>query len=354
MTYKRLYKIRRIIVLVVFIIGAVIVGCTPTLHYPKILTLGFVNEGFEISVLDLNNATRQYFTNSKIISPISFSYCKTKKQVAFSAFINNGEELTLQDLVDLRTKILTQGGNHFRFPVWSPDCSMLAFTSYDNITNVFILNPENLKTYPVVSKQEFPLEGASWSPNSHFLATHISTSLQNKGSKGKFDLGIADITNNKLTARIQGLIDYPFSKVVWNADSNKVYFSVMRDTPSFDIYAFDLNKNIETPIIQTKFDDHYPMLSPDGKYLSFLQSSSVQDSYTLGLIDLSSKNTKAMTTNPMSISETFWLDSQRIIFSEHNLSEDETIYYVLDIKTKSLKEISRFNGFFIESQVLQP
>lgn len=341
-------SLRRIIIIAILIVGAVNAGCAPAVHYPRIIALGFVNGGFEISVLDLNNGTRQYVTNSKVIAPTSYSYCEVKKQVAFSAFVEDGEEIISQDLVTTHTKALTQGNNHFRLPVWSPDCSMLAFTSYDSSSNVLILNLENSKTYPIALQEEISLEGASWSPSSHFLATYIPVPSQGKGS---FDLGIVDVTVNKLT-KIQGLIDYPFSQVVWNADGSKIYFSAIRDTTSIDIYSFDLNHGTEISVIQTKFDDHYPVLSPDEKYLSFLQSSSPQDTYILGLFDLSTENIELITTTPMTISATLWLDDQRLLLSEY--SQNKTIYYVLDIKTKALKEVSRFDGQFIAPKIVQP
>jgi len=331
-----------------------LVGCAPALRYPKIIALGFVNSGFEISVLDLSNSTRQYVTNSHVIAPISYSYCESKKQVAYSAFVENGEELIFQDLNNARTEALTQGNNHFRFPVWSPDCSRLAFTSYDDNPNVLILNLEDLQTRPAISSQDISFVGASWSPDSHFLATYIPIPSQNKDDPESFELGVVDVTTNKLLKHTQGLLDYPFSDVAWNANSKQLYFSANRDAHSFDIYTFDLDENIETPTIRTEFDDRYPLLSPDGKYLSFLQSSSNKDTYNLGLFELSSKNIEFITTKPIPISSVLWLDSQRLIFSEYSLANNQTIYYIVDIKTKTPKEISRFDGRFIAPKILQP
>jgi len=348
MNHRSLY---RTIIIAILASSVFVTGCAPALRYPKIIALGFVDAGFEISVLDLNNATRQYVTNSKVITPTSYSYCEAKKQVAFSAFVENGEELIFQDLVNARTEALTQGNNHFRFPVWSPDCSVLAFTSYGNNPNVLILNPENSQTYPASSEPGISAEGASWSPNSNFLATHIPVPSQNKEW---FDLGIIDVTTNKLTTKLQGSVDYPFSQAVWNTESNKLYFSAIRSMPSFDVYAFDLEQGIEIPVIQTEFDDRYPLLSPDGTYLSFLQSSSAHDAYILGLFDLSSNKIEFMTSSPIAVSAMLWLDNQRLLLSEYNPTENQTIYYVLDIKTEVVKEVSRFDGRFIAPKTLRP
>jgi len=347
-------SIRRIILIATLTLSIFLVGCAPAIRHPKIIALGFVNAGFEISVLDLSNSTRQYVTNSHVIAPTSYSYCESKKQVAYSAFVENGEELIFQDLNNARTEALTQGNNHFRFPVWSPDCSRLAFTSYDNNPNVLILNLEDSQTRPAISSQDISYVGASWSPDSHFLATYIPIPSKSGDNPEGFELGIVDVTTNNLLNHAQGFLDYPFSDIAWNANSRQFYFSANRDAHSFDIYAFDLDENIETPAIKTEFDDRYPLLSPDGKYLSFLQSSSIKDTYNLGLFELSSENTEFIIAEPEPIFSMFWLDSQRIIFSEYNLAKNQTIYYIVDIKTKTPKEISRFDGRFIAPKVLQP
>jgi Tol biopolymer transport system component len=256
------------------------------------------------------------------------------------------------DLTNYRTEALTHGNNHFRLPLWSPDCSRLAFTSFGSDPNVHILNLEDSQTRRVGSQQEISVEGASWSPDSHFLATYIPVPSPNNNQK-RFDLGIVDTKTNKMVTRINGPIAYPFSEVDWNSDSDKIYYAAMRDTSSFDIYVTDLNDSIETPLIQREFHDVYPMLSPDGKFLSFLQSSD-QAAYLVGLLDLSSKNIEMMTTNPKVISATLWLDNQRLLLSEYNPSNDQTIYYVLDIQTQVLREISRFDGQFLAPKILQP
>jgi Tol biopolymer transport system component len=348
MNHKSLY--RRIII-AILTVGVLVAGCAPAIRYPKIIALGFVNAGFEISVLDLSSGTRQYVTNSKVVAPTSYSYCEAEKQVAFSAFVEDGEELIFQDLTNARSEALTKGNNHFRLPVWSPDCASLAFTSYDSNPHILLLNPEDPQIYPAVLDEEVALEGASWSPDSQFIATYIPVSSQDTP---RFDLGIVDLTSNKLTTRIQGLIDYPFSKIAWNADGDQIYFSGLRDTASFDIYVFDLDSGTEKAVVQTAFDDRYPLLSPDGKYLAFLQSSSVKDAYLVGLVDLSSNNPEFVTNTPMSISGALWLDNQRLILSEHDLYKNETIFYALDIKTKLLKEIRRFDGQFLAPAIMQP
>jgi hypothetical protein len=74
----------------------------------------------------------------------------------------------------------------------------------------------------------------------------------------------------------------------------------------------------------------------------------------LGLFDLSSNKIELMTSSPIAVSAALWLDNQRLLLSEYNSAENQTIYYMLDIETKALKEVSRFDGQFISPQILQP
>jgi Tol biopolymer transport system component len=337
----------------ILIFNILVSGCSLTNSYPKVVALGSVNGGFEISVLDLDSGTRHYVTNSKVIAPISYSYCAVKKQIAYSAYVENGEELIFQDLNNAHSQALTHGNNHFRFPVWSPDCSLIAFSSYESNPNLFILNHQNSTTYPAISEEGVSLRGASWSPNAQFISTYIPIPSQNSDNKEEYDLGVIDVTTNKLAAKIHGSIDYPFSEVAWSAENSQFYFSARRSTPSIDIYRFDVNTGKETSVINTEFDDRYPVLSPDGKYLSFLQSSPGEDFYNLGLYDLSTKNIEFVTNNPKLISSVLWSDNQRLILSEYNLTQDDTIFYAFDFKTKALKEIARFDGRFTAPEILQ-
>ncbi len=72
------------------------------------------------------------------------------------------------------------------------------------------------------------------------------------------------------------------------------------------------------------------------------------------LLDLSLKNIEMLTTNPIALSASLWLDNQRLLLSEYDQSSNQTIYYVLNIQTKALKEISRFDGRFTNPKILQP
>jgi Tol biopolymer transport system component len=220
MNHKSLHGIPRIILITLAIVSIFITGCAPAPHYPKIMTLGFVDGGFEISVLDLSNSIRQYVTNSHGIAPTSYSYCEAKKQVAFSAFAENGQELIFMDLTNFRNEALTHGNNDFRLPVWSPDCSMLAFTSFAGNPNVLLFNLENSQTPPAISEPGISSQDASWSPDSYFLATYIPVPPPDNNQQ-RFDLGIVDIKTNKLATRINGSIAYTFSGVAWSSDSNK-------------------------------------------------------------------------------------------------------------------------------------
>jgi Tol biopolymer transport system component len=344
MNHRSLFGTVIVAILVITIIG----GCAPASLFPKIIALELVDGDFEIAVLDLNQGMTQYLTNTIAMASISYSYCEEKQQIAYSAYVDGGQEIIYQDLVTANTRLVTEGDNHFRLPDWSPDCSMLAFTSDDSNPSVFVHNLESSVTDPVPVDEGFFLHGASWSPSSQFLATYVPVPFYDEEA---FNLGIIDIANHKLT-RLSGLADYPFSEAVWSAEGDKIYFSAIQERSAFQLYEFDVNTGLQKPIVKTESNDHYPRLSPDGTYLSFLRSSLVANAYTLGVLDLSSKRTELLTSEPMAISAILWLDNQRLVLSEYKSAQNETTYYVVDRVTKNLKRIFRFDGQFIHPEII--
>lgn len=336
------------VIAALLIIAIISTGCAPSSLFPKIIALEVVGGDTEIYILDLNRGTRQHLTNTVTMASKSYSYCDSKGQVAYSVYAAGGQEIIYQDIVTFNTQLLTEGKNHFRLPDWSPDCSMLAFTSDDSNPSMFILNLESATTDPVPVDEGFFLHGASWSPKPDFVATYVPVPSNNEEA---FNLGILNTANHKLT-RLAGLADYPFSEAVWSAEGDKIYFSARQEPFAFQLYEFAISSRMQPLVRKTEFDDHYPTLSPDGTYLSFLRSSSSSDGYVLGVLDLSLKSTELLTTEPMPISATLWLDNQRLILSEYNSSQNDTTYYVVDIETKAVKRIIRLDGQFIRPEII--
>lgn len=345
-------QLSNLIVILFLLIGitACVVG---TRDYPTVFTLGFVDSGFEISALNLNTGVRQYITNSKVIAPKSFDYCSEKKQIAYSAPVENGEEIILHDLIlhnpNGNEQGITSGNNKFRFPVWSPDCSLIAVSSLGDHAKIVLIQPNDGSTRTLFPNTNLQMQGFSWSPSGRYAVTF--TTKKSNREKDTFDLSVIDIKNDILIQDVNGKIDYPFSKVFW-FDTDDAFLFAAKRQGNFDIYSYNLKNLEETPVVQTENDDRYPLLSPNGKFLAYLQSSPGNSSFSVNLLDLSSNSTSVLSDTQMNIDSLLWINNQELIITEFVISKNQTIFYSLRVDDKSLKQLASFQGQFINPKIL--
>ncbi len=317
-------------------------------NYPTIFALGFVESGFEISALNLNTGIRQYVTNNKVIAPMSFAYCSKTKQIAYSAPVENGEEIILQDL-NGDSRALTSGNNKFRSPVWSPDCSLIAVTSLGASSKIVVIQTKDGTVRTLFSNSDLSMEGFAWSPDGKYAV--VVTNPTASANAAMYNLGVVDLRTENLIQNIKGIIDFPFSKIVWLVSSNEFLFVANRQG-NFDIYKYDLSKKQETPVVRTNNDERYPVLSPNGKLIAFLESSPGSDSFSVNMLDLSSNSITALSTTSMKINAVLWMNNQEILVSEYVPSTNQTKYYSLNIGNKSLSLIASFQGQYKSPEIV--
>lgn len=323
---------------------AIISACTRE-EMPKILALGFVNGGAELSVLDLNNGSREYITNSKVITPTSFSYCNAKKEIAYSAFVEDGEELILWE-INYNTYALTKGNNKYKFPVWSRDCLYIAFNSSNqSVTRVYILNMQDKAVHPLIANEEITSEGASWSPDSSLIVTHLPT-VDSLGQKSGYNLGIVDTENRNLVKELSGPIDFPFSKPAWENNGQFFLYSA-REGSTFDIFKYDINLETAILTIGSEKDDRFPVMSPDGKRFVFLQSEPGQTIFRIGLFDNSLQSTTYLSDFQQSISSLLWVNNEQVIYSKYDPGMNKTSLYLVNINEEKEIKLGDWDGQYL-------
>jgi Tol biopolymer transport system component len=344
------YSLRYLTIIFVFLS---LNGCSHpvNINYPKILSRGFVDNAFELSVLDLNSGKRQYLTDSRSISPTAFSRCDKTNEIVYSAYVELGEELILW-APNRNSRLLTNGNNHLRYPKWSPDCSLLSVDSNKEIPQVYLVNPTSGEMRLLLPDYDGPSMNLLWSPNLQFATVLIPIYADTKKISA-YSLGIVDLSKSTLENQISGNIDnpfaYPFSEVIWAKDSTSFLFSAKRDS-TFDIYRYDLELKSEKPIVQTNLDDRDPVISPDGNQFVFLQAPPDQQLSSIQLFDISSQTITELTAIPAKISAMLWLNDKQIVFSEYSQLKNKTSYLLLDISSKSATQIAEFDGMFLDSQ----
>jgi len=339
-------KCRSIVVaFATFLLSTILISCARE-TYPKILALGFVNGGFELSVIDLNaNGQGSYITNSKVIAPTSFSYCDLKKEIVYSAPVENGEELILWK-TNYDTYALTNGNNEFSSPIWSPDCSSIAFTSNKDVTQVYLLNMDDTTVRPLISDQEVSTEGAFWSPNSEFVVTFLPI-VSPENNERKYNIGIVRMERGSLIKQITEPVDFPFSRIAWQANGASFIFSAKKET-SFDLYLYGIDSESTTKIMESEMDDRFPVLSPNGEKLVFLQSAANQTSFRVSVFDMVSQSIVSSSDYKENITGLFWLNNEEIVYSIYSPIKNTTSFYLLraDNERESSK-LGDWNGRFV-------
>jgi Tol biopolymer transport system component len=337
------HKVHRqlsILTLILSLLIGVSACAVGTQDYPTVFALGSVDSGFEISALNLNTGVRQYITNSKVIAPMSFDYCSKEKQIAYSAPVENGEEIILYGL-NSAARALTSGNNRFRFPAWSPDCSLIAANSLGEPQKIALIQINDGSTKTLFPNANRSMQGFSWSPSGRYAVTFTTQSPTQENST--FDLSVIDIENETEIQDINGEIDYPFSKIAW-FDTDDGFLFVAKRQGNFDIYKHSIINREDTPMVQTENDDRYPVLSPNEKFLVFLQSAVGGASFSINLLDLSSNSTSVLLSTPMNVDSLLWIDDHEILITEIDQSVNQTNFYSFNIDKKSLKKLASFQG----------
>ena len=347
------YSLQCLTIIVVFLLVS---GCSNPAYqntriYPKILSRGFVDNAFELSVLDINSGKRQYLTDSKSISPTAFSLCDKTNEIVYSAYVELGEELILW-APNQNSRLLTNGNNHLRYPRWSPDCSLLSVDSNNELPQAYLVNPTSGEMHLLLPDYDGPSTNLTWSPNLQFATVVIPLYADTKKISA-YSLGIVDLNKSTLDSQLSRDIDdpfsYPFSGIIWAKDSASFWFSAKRSS-TFDLYNYDLKLKLEKPIVQTNLDDRDPVISPDGKQFVFLQASPNQELFSIQLFDISSQTITELTHTPVKVTAMLWLNDKQIVFSEYNQLKNKTTYTLLDIQRISETQIAEFDGMFLNSQ----
>jgi Tol biopolymer transport system component len=343
--FKRALKASRLLLLLLIGLSACTSFRRPA---PTVFALGVSNSHLQISALDLNAGKQKYMPDSFMITPTSYDYCPEKQLIVYSAFVEMGEEIVLYNLRG-GGGALTSGNNNFRNPVWSPDCSLIAVNSRGEPASIALIQAEGGSTTFIAPPGRREMHGFSWSPAGRFAVTY--TRPAGAEQTAPFDLGLLDLTANNLIQQIPGRIDTPFSPVAWSETGDEFIFSANRQG-QFDIYQYKVAEREETPLIQTEYDDRYPLRSPDGKNLAFLKASPGGDEFTVNLFDFSTGSISEVSSTPMRINSLLWMTDQELLVTENDPSANETRFYSLNVPKKSLDLIASYTGFYEHPQII--
>ena len=103
----------------------------------------------------------------------------------------------------------------------------------------------------------------------------------------------------------------PESSLRWSPDSNRLVYASLRNGPS-QIYEYDVAKNTERQITNSREDDDVPFISPDGKLLAFVRGDK-----ELHVLSLDTNKDRILAAGFLEFAALAWSpDSKYIAFTE--------------------------------------
>jgi len=266
---------------------------------------------------------------------------------------------------------VTFGDKSSTNPKWSPDGSMIAFTSNrkDNRNQLFLLRVAGGEAEQVTDGKGAVGE-FEWSPDGRSIAilvTDPKTDDEEKNDKGRNDFRWIDENTKyarlyvmpvdkdaagRRTPRRLTSDDRHVTGLDWSPDGKTIAYSHVKtgganDWPTSDVAVVDVATGKSTPFAATEASEASPLFSPDGKSIAMVVSElpvrwARSDRIHIMPVGGGPAKVMPLSHDGQPVIVTWTADGSKIVFTESKGTG--TALYVADVKGGTISEVDYQNA----------
>lgn len=201
------------------------------------------------------------------------------------------------------------------FPSWSPDGSMIAFTS-GRPEDIYVTRADGLSKPVNLTSSKANENSPTWSPDGKYIA-YISVDIRTQTQ----DIYVMEADGSGQLRLTKTLLDNDFPH--WSPTGKKIVFS-SDPYPGWDIYVIDSDGSSQKQLTFDPSSEKAPKWSPDGSRIAF--QTNRDGNWEIYIMDPDGSNPKNVTNNSAEDTLPVWSPNGKYIAFVSDRDGKEEIY----------------------------
>lgn len=259
-------------------------------------------------------------------------YPQLSGRLAFSATVDNQQQIFVLDLDAKNVRQLVLGPGNNSAPSWSPDGSQIAFSSdRDGQKEIYLISSDGKELLRITDNQVDD-ENPSWSSDGkRVLYNEITGDDENSNI---FSAEVSDPQPKQIT-------NFPGKNTIprMSPDGSKIMFSTNRFWPGWDVCVIPSKGGSEHCLLKGPESYHRAAYSPTGKSISFSSGSATD--FNVGIFQFSDESIHMITDSPGREYDVAWAPNENYIaFTADRGKADHFDMYLKDLKSEQSSSIA--------------